>query len=96
MGSLDYSMVDTCRGPAEFYIEYLLRFVKDYQADCVIVPIQFACKQYYTMLGLAAEAIRKEAGIPVLVLGCDPYDSREVPSHEIRGRIEEFIREIVM
>jgi len=96
MGTLDYSMVDTCRGPAEFWIEYLLRFIKDYRIDCAVFPMQFACKQYYAMLGLAAEAIRREAGIPVLTFGCDPYDSREVPSQEVRGRIEEFIREIVM
>jgi benzoyl-CoA reductase subunit B len=96
MGALDYSMVDTCRGPAEFYIDYLLRFIKDYRIDCAVIPMQYACKQYYAMMGLAAEAMRREAGIPVLLFGCDPYDSREVPPKEVRGRIEEFIKEIVM
>ena len=96
LGTLDYSMIDTCRGPVEFYIDYLLRFIKDYKIDCVIIPIQFACKHIYSMLKLAAEAVQREAGIPVLIFGCDPYDSREVPKEEIRGKIEEFITEIVM
>lgn len=96
IGTLDYSMIDTCRGPVEFYIDYLLRFVKDYKIDCVIIPIQFACKHVYSVTKLASEAVRREAGIPVLVFGCDPYDSREVPSEEVRGKIEEFITEIVL
>jgi|GEM_PF-1415215 len=96
LGTLDYSMIDTCRGPAEYYIDYLLRFVNDYKIDCVVMPIQFACKHIYAITNLAAEAVRREAGLPVLVFGCDPYDSREVPSEEIRGKIEEFITEIVM
>jgi benzoyl-CoA reductase/2-hydroxyglutaryl-CoA dehydratase subunit BcrC/BadD/HgdB len=96
LGALDYSMIDTCRGPAEYYIDYLLRFINDYKIDCVVIPIQFACKHIHSITNLAAEAIRREAGIPVLVFGCDPYDSREVPSEEIRGKIEEFITEIVL
>jgi benzoyl-CoA reductase/2-hydroxyglutaryl-CoA dehydratase subunit BcrC/BadD/HgdB len=89
-------MIDTCRGPVEFYIDYLLRFVKDYKIDCVVIPIQFACKHLHAVTKLAADAVRREVGIPVLVFGCDPYDSREVPSEEIRGKIEEFMTEIVI
>jgi len=96
IGTLDFSMIGTCRGPAEYYIDYLLRFVKDYKVDCVIMPIQFACKHVYAIARLASEAVRQEIGIPVLITGCDPYDSREVPSETIRGRIAEFLTQIVM
>lgn len=96
LGTLDFSMIHTCRGPAEFYIDYLLRFVEDYRIDCVIIPMQFACKHAYAITKIAAEAVRREADIPVLIFGCDPYDSREVPAEEIRGKIEEFITEIVL
>lgn len=96
LGTLDFSMIHTCRGPAEFYIDYLLRFVEDYKIDCVIIPIQFACKHAYAITKIMAEAVQREAEIPVLVFGCDPYDSREVPQEEVRGKIEEFITEIVL
>ncbi|MFX1449713.1 MAG: 2-hydroxyacyl-CoA dehydratase [Promethearchaeota archaeon] len=95
-GTLDVSMIDTCRGPVEFYIDYLIRFVKDYKIDCIVVPIQFACKHAYAMLRVALEEVRKEIDIPSLMVPCDPYDSREVTSGSIRGKIEEFLTEIVM
>jgi benzoyl-CoA reductase subunit B len=95
-GTLDFSMIGTCRGPIEFYIDYVIRFVKDYKIDCVIFPMQFACKHAYAMATITAEEVRKQTGLPTLVFGCDPYDSREVPAEEIRGKIGYFLKEIVM
>ena len=48
------------------------------------------------MLRVALEEVRKEIDIPSLMVPCDPYDSREVTSESIRGKIEEFLTEIVM
>lgn len=96
LGTLDYAMIDTCRGPVEYYIDYLIRFVKDYKIDCVVIPIQFACKHLYSILKVAVDAVRKETGVPCLIFGCDPYDSREVPSGEVRRKIQEFLTEIVL
>ncbi|MFX1449712.1 MAG: 2-hydroxyacyl-CoA dehydratase [Promethearchaeota archaeon] len=95
-GTLDFSMIGTCRGPAEYYIDYVLRWVKDYKIDCVIIPIQFACKHAYSITRLIAEAVRDEAGVPSLIVACDPYDSREVTSESIRGQIAEFLTEVVI
>ncbi len=95
-GTLDLSMIDTCRGPVEFFIDYLIRFVKDYKIDCIIIPIQFACKHAYSFLRVVLEEVRKEIDIPSLMVPCDPYDSREVTSETIRGRIAEFLTEIVI
>jgi len=96
LGSLDFSMVGTCRGPIEYYIEFLLNYVKDYKIDCVIMPMQFACKHAYSMARVSSEAVREETGIPVLIFGCDPYDSREVTSEAIRGRISDFLTQVVL
>jgi len=96
LGTLDFSMVGTCRGPIEYYIEFLLNYVKDYKMDCVIMPMQFACKHAYAMARVASEAVREETGIPTLIFGCDPYDSREVTSEAIRSRISEFITQVVL
>jgi len=96
LGTLDFSMVGTCRGPIEYYIEFLLNYVKDYKIDCVIMPMQFACKHAYAMARVTSEVVREETGIPVLIFGCDPYDSREVTSEAIRTRISEFLTQIVL
>jgi benzoyl-CoA reductase subunit B len=96
MGTLDFSMIGTCRGPIEYYIDYVLNFVKEYKIDAVIMPMQFACKHAYTMARVTAEAIREKLGTPVLIFGCDPYDSREVTSDAIRERISEFITQVVL
>ena len=64
--------------------------------DCVIFPLQFACKHAYLMTRVTAEAVREQLGIPTLIFGCDPYDSREVTSEEIRRKISEFLTQVVM
>ncbi|MFX1444406.1 MAG: 2-hydroxyacyl-CoA dehydratase subunit D [Promethearchaeota archaeon] len=96
LGALDFSMVGTCRGPVEFYVDFVLNYVKEYKIDAVIIPMQFACKHAYAITRVAAEAVREQLGIPTLIFGCDPYDSREVSSETIRERISEFLTQVVM
>lgn len=95
-GTLDFSMIGTCRGPIEYYIDFVLSYVKDYKIDCVIMPMQFACKHAYAMARVASEAVREELDIPTLIFGCDPYDSREVTSDAIRDRISNFLTQVVL
>ena len=95
-GALDFSMIGTCRGPVEFYIDFLLNYVRDYKIDCVIMPMQFACKHAYAMARISTEAVREETGVPVFIFGCDPYDSREVTSEAIRGKIFDFLTQVVL
>ena len=95
-GALDFSMIGTCRGPVEFYIDFLLNYVRDYKIDCVIMPMQFACKHAYAMARISTEAVREETGVPVFIFGCDPYDSREVTSEAIRGKISDFLTQVVL
>jgi len=96
MGTLDASMVGKCRGPMEYYVKYLVNYVKDYKIDAVIMPMHMACKHVYTMGMVASEAIREETGVPSLIFGCDSYDSREVTSEELRQKISEFINQVVI
>ncbi|MHA1913158.1 MAG: 2-hydroxyacyl-CoA dehydratase subunit D [Promethearchaeota archaeon] len=95
-GALDFSMIGTCRGPIEYYIDFLLDYVKDYKIDCVIMPMQYACKHAYSMARVSSEAVREETNVPVYIFGCDPYDSREVTSDSIRAGISDFITQIVL
>jgi len=96
LGALDFSMVGTCRGPVEFYTDFVLNYVKEYKIDCVILPMQWACKHAYAITRVAAEAVREQLGVPALIFGCDPYDSREVSSEAIREKISEFLTHVVM
>jgi benzoyl-CoA reductase/2-hydroxyglutaryl-CoA dehydratase subunit BcrC/BadD/HgdB len=96
LGTLDFSMIGTCRGPIEYYIDYVIRWVKDYKIDCVILPMQFACKHAYAMARITSEEVREQTGVPTLIFGCDPYDSREVRIETIRSKISDFLTEIVM
>ena len=95
-GVLDFSMVGTCRGPAEYYTEFVLNYVKDYKIDAVILPMQFACKHAYAITNIAAEIVREQLGIPTLIFGCDPYDSREVTSETIKEKISDFLTQVVL
>ncbi len=95
-GVLDFSMVGTCRGNAEFYIDFCLNYVKDYKIDAMIIPMQFACKHAYAITRIAAEAVREQLGIPTLIFGVDPYDSREVTSETIKAKISEFLTQVVL
>ncbi|MFX1454960.1 MAG: 2-hydroxyacyl-CoA dehydratase [Promethearchaeota archaeon] len=94
-GILDASMVGKCRGPIEYYIEYMLNFIKDYKIDCVIMPMHFACKHVSLIARVTSEAIKEEIGIPTLIFGCDSYDSREVTSETLRDKISDFITQVV-
>ena len=95
-GTLDASMVGKCRGPMEYYVKYLVNYVKDYKIDAVIMPMHFACKHVYTMARIASEAIREETGVPTLIFGVDSYDSREVTSAELKSKISEFLTQVVL
>lgn len=95
-GTLDASMVGKCRGPIEYYIEYMINFIKDYKIDCAIFPMHFACKHVSLMGQVTSEAIKEEIGIPTLIFGCDSYDSREVTSEAIKGKISDFITQVVI
>jgi benzoyl-CoA reductase subunit B len=95
-GILDASMVGKCRGPIEYYLEYMINYTKDYKIDCVIMPMHFACKHVSIMGQVTSEAIKEEIGIPSLVFGCDSYDSREVTSEAIRTKISDFISQVVI
>ncbi len=95
-GTLDASMVGKCRGPIEYYIQYMINYIKDYKIDCVIMPMHFACKHVSIMGQVTSEAIKEETGIPSLIFGCDSYDSREVTSEAIKDKISDFVSQVVI
>ncbi len=63
---------------------------------CTCIPAHMACRQVFSIVKITFEEVRKATGVPSLIFGCDTYDSREVPAEEIRGKISDFITEIVI
>ena len=96
MGTLDYSMINTCRGPIEYLTDYVINYVKEYKLDCIIMPCQFACKHAHSVARVMLESVREVTGVPTLLFGCDPYDSRDVPADTIRAKIKEFLTQVVL
>jgi len=95
VGALDANMVGGCRGPTEYYLDWVVNYVKDYSIDCCIFPVHFACKHVFPITRITSEAVREETGVPSLIFGCDSYDSREVTSKVIRGKISDFLTQVV-
>jgi len=95
IGALDANMVGGCRGPTEYYLDWVVNYVKDYQINCCIFPVHFACKHVFPITRITSEAVREETGVPSLIFGCDSYDSREVTSEMIRSKISDFLTQVV-
>jgi benzoyl-CoA reductase/2-hydroxyglutaryl-CoA dehydratase subunit BcrC/BadD/HgdB len=95
LGALDTNMVGGCRGPTEYYLDWVVNYVKDYKIDCCIFPMHFACKHTYPITRVTSEAVREETGVPSLIFGCDSFDSREVTSEMIRAKISDFLTQVV-
>ncbi len=95
IGALDANMVGGCRGPTEYYLDWVVNYVKDYSIDCCIFPVHFACKHVFPITRITSEAVREETGVPSLIFGCDSHDSREVTSKVIREKISDFLTQVV-
>ena len=87
---LDMGMGRQSRGPAEFYIDDMLRIGKDYDADCAIYGGHIGCKHSHAMAALMKEIIEKELGIPCHNFELDVVDSRPVTTRAIKRELKLF------
>jgi benzoyl-CoA reductase/2-hydroxyglutaryl-CoA dehydratase subunit BcrC/BadD/HgdB len=87
-------MVRHTRGPAENYLDDILRAVKQFDIDMVWAANHLSCKSAQAMNGILREMCR-EMKIPLLILDYDLLDPRIV-SHDAMMRQVEFFMENVM
>jgi benzoyl-CoA reductase subunit B len=84
-------MVRQSRGQVDTYLDDVVRIVRDYKIDCVIVPAHMGHKDVQAVVGLTNEVCR-DLGVPVLHIGLDLFDPRYMPLDEVKNKISEFFQ----
>ncbi len=73
----------------ELFLDDILRIVKDFKCNCVIMPAHIGHRDTNSRLKAVRELCR-ENGIPCLVLGLDIWDKRYMPPETAFDRIKTF------
>lgn len=92
---LDIPMGAQSRGPAEYYLDYLLHIVKKYKADCAIYGGHMGCKHSWGIASLLKEELYKRTGVPTLLFEVDTLDPRQVSSRDVRKKVKMFFNEML-
>ncbi|MBD3196389.1 MAG: hypothetical protein GF317_15125 [Candidatus Lokiarchaeota archaeon] len=77
------------------FIENCVSMAKEFDADCFIYTSSIACKQFGSVPKLLREALREEAGIPMLIIELDVGDKRFTSIKLIREKIKTFTKTIM-
>jgi len=72
------------------FIEYCIKFAKDFSADCFIYTQSIACKQFGSVPQLLREALKEEIGIPMLLIEFDAGDARMTSLKSFQEKISIF------
>lgn len=91
---LDVPMGRQSRGPADYYLDDLMRIGKDYKADCAIYGGHMGCKHSHAMAMMMKEVIEEELGIPCLTFELDCIDSRPVTNKEVKQKLKLFFESL--
>jgi benzoyl-CoA reductase/2-hydroxyglutaryl-CoA dehydratase subunit BcrC/BadD/HgdB len=90
-GLFDTPMVRQAMGPAEGFVNDLVRIVKDYQIDVVVWPGHMGHKETQGTFGIMQEACR-EIGVPFLDIRMDIFDRRYTTADQIKDKFTRFFR----
>lgn len=82
------------RGPARNYYEDLVRLVREYRADMVLVASHQGCKNALAVAGIVREIFRRQE-IPFLDIQYDLVDPRITSPEEIRNQISRFMETVM-
>ena len=92
-GLFDTPMVRQAVGPAEGFVNDLVRIVKDYQIDVVVWPGHMGHKETQGSFGIVREACR-ELGVPFLDIRMDIFDRRYTTADQIKDKFVRFFQGI--
>ncbi|NVM53321.1 MAG: 2-hydroxyacyl-CoA dehydratase [Candidatus Helarchaeota archaeon] len=93
--TLDIPMGVQSRGPAEYYLDYLINVVKTYKADCAIYGGHLGCKHSWAIANLLKEELYEVTGVPTLIFEVDAMDNRPVTSRMIKAKLKTFFTEML-
>jgi benzoyl-CoA reductase/2-hydroxyglutaryl-CoA dehydratase subunit BcrC/BadD/HgdB len=88
-GVFDTPMVRQATGPAEGFVNDLVRIVKDYQIDVVVWPGHMGHKESLATFGIMRETCR-ELRVPFLDLRVDIFDKRYTTPDQIKDKFSQF------
>ncbi|MBD3230138.1 MAG: hypothetical protein GF329_18310 [Candidatus Lokiarchaeota archaeon] len=91
---LDIPMGRQSRGMAEYYLDYLIRIVKEYDADAAIFGGHIACKHSWAIAQLLKEELKNNTGIPMFTFEVDAMDPRVVKKSVVKKKIRTFIESL--
>ncbi|TXT63521.1 MAG: hypothetical protein BAJALOKI1v1_710016 [Promethearchaeota archaeon] len=77
------------------FIQEMVSFVKEYQADCVIYTSSLACKQFGSVPYILKEAIKAETGVPMLLIELDVADARFTSLKKMKEKIIMFTKTLL-
>jgi hypothetical protein len=88
-GVFDTPMVRQAIGPADGFVNDLVRIVRDYRIDVVVWPGHMGHKESLAAVGIMRETCR-ELGVPFLDLRVDIFDKRYTTPDEIKEKFSRF------
>jgi benzoyl-CoA reductase/2-hydroxyglutaryl-CoA dehydratase subunit BcrC/BadD/HgdB len=78
-------------GTMEMYCDDIVRSVRDYKIDAVILPTHAGHKNVNAAVKIAKDLCR-DLGVPFLSLGADMFDERYMPVDEVMEKITRFFQ----
>ena len=89
--AMEYPMTRQSQGFADKMIEDSVFLAKEYSAQCAVFTSHLGCKQGVSLIQLVREALRDEAGIPMLTIDIDVGDKRFTSAQTIKKELINFI-----
>jgi len=86
---VDTPMTRQAMHGADFWVDDILRIVKDFSIHAVVMPCHIGHKDLNAIPKIARDACR-DAGIPFLFLGCDVWDERYMPPDKVFDTMKTF------
>ncbi|MEW6616320.1 MAG: 2-hydroxyacyl-CoA dehydratase family protein [Thermodesulfobacteriota bacterium] len=77
--------------PYNTWREEFLNSCKEFKLDAFIIYNHFGCSNIGGVCGLMRDDLRKQIGIPTLIMDGDPIDPRVVSIEEQKSKIEDFL-----
>ncbi len=96
--ALNFPMIRQMKGALDApgsWIDDMVSLAKKFKVDCCIFFNNPACKRAGGSYRLLSDKIKKEAGVPVLKVEADAWDSRLTSMEEIKEKVESFLETVI-
>jgi benzoyl-CoA reductase subunit B len=85
----DMPMIRQARGLAEYFLEDIVRIIRDYRINCFFYPGHMGHKDAAASLGIMRKVCQK-LGVPFLAIGMDAWDPRYTTVDTMKEKMAQF------